>query len=52
MQLFDGKTLNGWAATEKPGGWTVDHGCIFCTGRKRQIPVLHERPIQKFRTIA
>ncbi len=31
MQLFDGNTLDGWAATGNPGGWTVDQGCIFCT---------------------
>ena len=31
MQLFDGNTLDGWAATGNPDGWTVDQGCIFCT---------------------
>ena len=31
MHLFDGETLNGWAATGNPNGWTVDRGCIFCT---------------------
>lgn len=31
MQLFDGKTLSGWAATGDPNGWTVDRGCIYCT---------------------
>ena len=34
MQLFDGKTLNGWAATGNPDGWTVDHGCIFGTAEQ------------------
>ncbi len=31
MQLFDGNSLDGWAATGNPAGWTVDQGCIFCT---------------------
>ena len=34
MQLFDGKTLNGWAATGNPDGWIVDHGCIFATAEQ------------------
>ena len=32
MRLFDGETLNGWAATGSPDGWKVDQGCIFCAG--------------------
>ena len=34
MHLFDGETLDGWAATGNPDGWTVDRGCIFCTAEK------------------
>ncbi|MDE3001086.1 MAG: DUF1080 domain-containing protein [Gemmatimonadota bacterium] len=34
MQLFDGETLNGWAATGNPDGWKVDRGCIFCTAER------------------
>lgn len=34
MHLFDGETLNGWSATGNPDGWTVDRGCIYCTGEK------------------
>jgi hypothetical protein len=29
--LFDGTTLDGWAATGKPEGWAVDDGTIVCT---------------------
>ena len=36
MQLFDGRTLDGWAATGNPDGWTVDQGCIYCTADKGQ----------------
>lgn len=28
--LFDGKTLDGWAATGKPEGWAVEDGAIAC----------------------
>jgi hypothetical protein len=28
--LFDGKTLDGWATTGKPEGWTVEDGMIAC----------------------
>ena len=31
--LFNGHTLTGWAATGKPEGWVVDHGCIACAAR-------------------
>ena len=29
--LFDGKTLDGWAATRNDEGWAVDDGSILCT---------------------
>src|SRR6478609_2805423 len=28
--LFDGKTLNGWTANEKPDSFVVEDGCIHC----------------------
>lgn len=30
--LFDGTALNGWAATSKPEGWTIEDGMIVCHG--------------------
>ncbi|MFE5320901.1 DUF1080 domain-containing protein [Paenibacillus sp. NPDC056579] len=30
--LFDGETLNGWAATKHPDGWLVQGGNIVCKG--------------------
>jgi hypothetical protein len=30
--LFDGQTLNGWAATVKPEGWAAEGGHIICRG--------------------
>lgn len=32
--LFDGKTLDGWAATGSDEGWAVDDGAIACTVRR------------------
>jgi hypothetical protein len=34
MQLFNGKTLQGWAATGNADGWTVADNCIFCKAEK------------------
>ena len=31
ISLFDGETLDGWAATGRPEGWAVDDGSILCT---------------------
>ena len=28
ISIFDGKTLKGWKASEKPENWTVEDGCI------------------------
>ncbi|WP_062110064.1 3-keto-disaccharide hydrolase [Bacillus niameyensis] len=30
--LFDGETLNGWAATSHPEGWLAQDGLIICKG--------------------
>lgn len=30
--LFDGKTLQGWAATRHPDGWLVQDGHLVCKG--------------------
>ncbi|MDA0839710.1 MAG: DUF1080 domain-containing protein [Planctomycetota bacterium] len=31
INLFDGKTLKGWAALGDDAGWKVEDGCILCT---------------------
>ncbi|MDP6040767.1 MAG: DUF1080 domain-containing protein, partial [Candidatus Latescibacteria bacterium] len=48
MQLFDGNTLNGWAATGNAEGWVVDHGCIFCTAEKGKYLYYTEEQFQNF----
>jgi len=32
INMFDGKTLNGWKASENPGSWRVEDGCIAGSG--------------------
>jgi len=34
IELFDGKTLNGWGVTGNPESWDVDEGCIHCKALK------------------
>ena len=34
VSLFDGETLNGWAATGNAKGWGVEDGCILCKAEK------------------
>jgi len=33
VSLFDGRTLDGWAATGSDEGWTVEDNAIMCTVR-------------------
>ena len=36
ISMFDGKTLDGWKASEKPESWTVEDSCLAGSG-----PVSH-----------
>ncbi len=37
VRIFDGKTLNGWKATENPGHWTVQEGAIVGRGERSHL---------------
>ena len=37
ISIFDGKTLKGWKASEKPEGWTVEDGCIVGQGDRSHL---------------
>ena len=37
VELFDGKTLNGWKASEKPENWTVEEGTITGRGERSHL---------------
>ena len=37
IRMFDGKTLNGWKASENEGGWTVEDGAIVGRGPRTHL---------------
>src|SRR5262249_6841700 len=37
ISMFDGKTLDGWKANERPESWTVKDGCITGDGEASHL---------------
>ncbi len=37
ISMFDGKTLEGWKANERPENWTVEDGCIVGRGERSHL---------------
>jgi len=37
ISMFDGKTLDGWKANERPENWTVEDGCIVGRGERSHL---------------
>lgn len=37
ITIFDGKTLDGWKASEKPENWKVEDGCIVGRGERSHL---------------
>jgi hypothetical protein len=37
IQLFDGKTLKGWKASERPENWNVEDGVLKGTGERSHL---------------
>ena len=37
VSLFDGRTLNGWKASENPGSPRVEDGAIVCEGKRAHL---------------
>lgn len=49
VTIFDGKTLNGWKASENKDSWTVEDGAIVCHGpRSHLFYVGDEKPFKNF----
>ncbi|MFN3326417.1 MAG: DUF1080 domain-containing protein [Bryobacteraceae bacterium] len=40
--MFDGKTLNGWKASERPENWTVEDGTIVGRGERSHLFYMDE----------
>jgi|SRR5690242_2817956 len=43
ISLFDGKSLNGWKASDKPGTFSVENGCIKVAGPTSHL--FYEGPV-------
>ncbi len=37
IEMFDGKTLDGWKASESPENWAVEDGCITGKGSRSHL---------------
>jgi len=37
ISLFDGESLNGWKANERPESWSVENGAIVCHGDRSHL---------------
>jgi len=47
--LWDGKTLNGWKASENKNSWKVEDGALVCHGERSHLFYVGEdRPFQNF----
>lgn len=47
QELFDGRTLHGWTANEKPGSFQVVDGAIVCNGPRSHL--FYSGPIENAR---
>lgn len=47
IRLFDGKTLTGWKASERPENWTVEDGAIVGRGERSHL-FYAEREFENF----
>ena len=46
MELFDGKSLNGWTAAENPGTWKVSNGLLMNDGPRSHL--FHSETFKNF----
>jgi Domain of Unknown Function (DUF1080) len=37
VEMFDGKSLDGWKVNENPKSWVVEDGCLVCQGERSHI---------------
>jgi len=42
-KIFDGKTLNGWKASERPDNWKVEDGAIVGRGDRSHLFYMEEQ---------
>jgi hypothetical protein len=44
IDLFNGRTLDGWRPAENKASWTVREGCLFCDGPRSHL--FYDGPVQ------
>ncbi len=37
VELFNGKSLDGWKVNENPKSWAIEDGCIVCQGERSHL---------------
>ena len=49
VELFDGKSMEGWKINENPKSWAIEDGCIVCQGdRSHLFYVGDKKPFKNF----
>ncbi len=49
VELFDGKSLDGWKINENPKSWAIEDGCIVCQGDRSHIFYIGDKkPFKNF----
>ncbi len=48
IEMFDGKTLNGWKASENKDSWSVEDGAIVCHGPRSHLFYMTDKPFKNF----
>ncbi len=49
VDLFDGKSLDGWKINENPKSWAIEDGCLVCQGdRSHLFYVGDKKPFKNF----
>ena len=52
IDLFNGKDLNGWKASENPSSFRVENGAIICSGPRGHLFYETNKPFRNFELIA
>src|SRR5512133_2127472 len=50
--LFNGKDLTGWTASENPGSFRVEEGALVCSGERGHLFYNTDKPFKNFELIA
>lgn len=49
VELFDGKSFDGWKINENPKSWAIEDGCIVCQGERSHLfYVGDKKPFKNF----